>query len=217
MFFFKMYRKLIYRLLFYALAAVILSEISRIASLLTTINVQGHHVEFGSIDDNKTISIVFDYLQYASLIFFYLLLTSMGLCLFLLAIYHHQFTSWVADLVFLLVCLILSQPSPITAAILIFVCKPHQSHVNKMISLIAGIIYITLIFLVNVGFTAFTLVPMCCRALGYNMCMRSLATKESHRQALREILPLFILKIPSLLATLIIVLTVPKQLQTMMA
>ena len=113
---------------------------------------------------------------------------------------------------------ILSQPSPITAAVLIFLCirRPCQSQENEIISLTAGIIYIMLIFLVNVGFTAFTLVPMWCRALGYNMCMRSLATRESHRQALREILPLFILKIPSLLATLclIIVLTLQKQLQT---
>ena len=43
---------------------------------------------------------------------------------------------------------------------------------------------------------------MCCRACGYNICMRSVATRQSHRQALREILPLFILTIPSLLGTL---------------
>lgn len=104
MLFFKMYSKFVYRLLFYTVAAVILSEIIGIASLLKTINMQNDHVEYG----NKTISIVFDYLQYASLMFFYLLLTSIGICLFLLAIYHHQFTTCMADLVFLTVCLILS-------------------------------------------------------------------------------------------------------------
>ena len=49
-----------------------------------------------------------------------------------------------ADLVFLLVCLILSQPGPITAAVLIFLYRPYQSQVNKIISLTAGIIYITI-------------------------------------------------------------------------
>ena len=205
MLFFKMYHKLIYRLLFYALFAATISEIIGIASVLMTIKVQDHHVEFVSIDNN-TVSIVFRYLQYASLISFFLLLNSMGFCLFLLAIYHHQFPSWVADLVILLVCLTLSQPSPII--FLIFLHWPHQYPVN--IFLVAEI---TLIFLVNIGLTTLTMVPMCCRACGYNMCMRSLATRESHQQALREILPLFILTLPSSLATLCyLILTVSEHL-----
>ena len=45
--------------------------------------------------------------------------------------------------------------------------------------------------LVNIVFTALTLVPLCCRACGYNLCMKTAATIESHRKALREILPLY--------------------------
>ena len=58
-------------------------------------------------------------------------------------------------------------------------------------------------FLVNVVFTALTLVPLCCRACGYNLCMKTAATIESHRKALREILPFFILVVPSFLVIVV--------------
>ena len=41
-----------------------------------------------------------------------------------------------------------------------------------------------------------TLVTLCCRACGYNLCMKTAATIESHRKALREILPFLILIAP---------------------
>ena len=59
-------------------------------------------------------------------------------------------------------------------------------------------------FLVNFVFTTLTLVPLCCRACGNNLCMKTAATIESHRKALREILPLFILIVPSFLVCLVI-------------
>ena len=49
----------------------------------------------------------------------------------------------------------------------------------------------------NIVFTALTLVPLCCRACGYNLCVKTAATIESHRKALKEVLPLFILVVPS--------------------
>ena len=58
-------------------------------------------------------------------------------------------------------------------------------------------------FLVNVLFIALTLVPLCCRACGYNLCMKTAATIESHRKALREILPFFILIVPSFLVIIV--------------
>ena len=106
--FFKMYRKFVYRLLLYAFVALIISSISWTAYLLTIIKVQGKQVEFETFSNNS-ISITFYYLHVGSLIFFYLIQTSMSLCMYILAIHHHQFTSWVADLIFLLVCFILSQ------------------------------------------------------------------------------------------------------------
>ena len=58
-------------------------------------------------------------------------------------------------------------------------------------------------FLVNVLFIALTLVPLYCRACGYNLCMKTAATIESHRKALREILPFFILIVPSFLVIVV--------------
>ena len=186
--FFKMYRKFIYRLLLYTLVAWTISLISWTAYLLTTIKVTSHLVELGTCE-NPVVTPIFVYIHAASLYFFYLLLTSMGLCLYILAIHHHQFTSWVADLIFLLVCLILSQPLPITVTVLISLNVQYT---------VPEMIFLALLLLANVGFTALTLVPMCCRACGYNQCMRYVATRESHRQALKEILPLFLLLTPVL-------------------
>ena len=107
--FFKMYHKFIYRLLLYEFVAWITIPISWTAYLLTTIKVQGQQVEFETSTNSSTF-IVNQYFCIGSVTFFYLLQTSMGLCIYILAIHHHQFTSWVADLIFLFVCLILSQP-----------------------------------------------------------------------------------------------------------
>ena len=58
-------------------------------------------------------------------------------------------------------------------------------------------------FLVNIVFIALTLVPLCCRACGYNLCMKTAATIESHRKALREVLPFFILIVPSFMVIVV--------------
>ena len=198
---FKMYHKFIYRLLLYAFVALIISSISWTANLLTIIKVQGQQMELETFTNSSiSIIILFQYIYAGSILFFYLLQTSMGLYMYILAIHHHQFTSWVADLIFLLVCFILSQI--ITIPFLIISSLPNQSQVILPIRITCFI----LLSLVNVGFTALTLVPMCCRACGYNLCMRSVATRESHRQALREILPLFILLSPSVAVIVYVIL-----------
>ena len=52
------------------------------------------------------------------------------------------------------------------------------------------------VFLANSIFATLTLVTLCCRACGYNLCMKTAATIESHRKALREVLPFYILLVP---------------------
>ena len=166
------------------------ASISWTAYLLTNIKVQGQQVEFETFT-NSSISSIFLYIHVGGLNFVYLLLISMSLCMYILAIHHHQFTSWVADLIFLLVCFILSQI--ITISFLVTSNPLYQSPATIALEVTSYI----LISLTTIGFTVLTLVPMCCRAGGYNLCMRSVATRESHQQALREILPLFILLSPS--------------------
>ena len=75
---------------------------------------------------------------------------------------------------------------------------------NEFYRIAAAIsVLLCLPFPVNIVFTALTLVPLCCRACGYNLCMKTAATIESHRKALREILPLYVLTVPSFLHVLL--------------
>ena len=112
--FFKMYCKFIYRLLLYAFVALITTSISWTAYLFTIIKIQGQQVEFETFT-NSSISIIFQYIFLGSQLFSFLLLTSMSLYMtYILAIHHHQFTSWGTDIIFLIVCLILSQLTAIT-------------------------------------------------------------------------------------------------------
>ena len=122
--FFKMYRKFIYRLLLYAYVAGIITSISWTAHILATIKVQGQQVEFQTFT-NCSISSIFQYIYLGNLPLFSLLLTSMNLCIYILAIHHHQFTSWVADIIFLMVCLIFSQM--IATSFLVISRLPYQS------------------------------------------------------------------------------------------
>ena len=116
---------------------------------------------------------------YMSLYLFYainlsvttLLSTIINLCICILALFNHQFT-YRAD-IFLLIF------SPIFPLVVV------------------STILIYIVFLVNVFLTVLTLVPLCSRACGYNMCVKTVRTRESHRKALKEILPLFILPLPS--------------------
>ena len=70
-----------------------------------------------------------------------------------------------------------------------------QFHHNHYIT---GVMYLLLglPILVNIVFITLALMPLCCRACGYNLCMKATATIESHRKVLREVLPLYSLVVP---------------------
>ena len=70
-----------------------------------------------------------------------------------------------------------------------------QFHMNYSISMIIYVLF-GLPIPISIVFIALTLVPLCCRACGYNLCMKTAATIESHRKALREILPFYSLVVP---------------------
>ena len=56
----------------------------------------------------------------------------------------------------------------------------------------------------HVRMAVLTLVPLCSRACGYNMCVKTVRTRESHRKALKEIL-VFILPLLSYLPFFMII------------
>ena len=119
-----------------------------------------------------------------------MLMTSITVCIYLMALHNYQFT-YKSDL-----CLFVSSVVYLTAVVTLVAI--YFGNVNN--SEETGIAFIILAFLtipINIVFIALTLVPLCCRACGYNLCMKTAATIESHRKALREILPFFILIVPS--------------------
>ena len=143
--------------------------------ILLSLSITATTISFETLQENGNIitlviSMLF-YLFYAvSLSITSLLTTIINLCICILALFNHQFT-YRADIVLLIFSLPLVV---VSLTILIFIA-----------------------FLVNVFLTVLTLVPLCSRACGYNMCVKTVRTKESHRKALKEILPLLILPLPS--------------------
>ena len=111
--FFKMYRNFFYRLLLYTFATqIFLSFTWSIQSII--IKLCEEHLENRtqnncSTEENISSEII-NYAVYSSLCTIYLLLTSLNFCLYCLSIHHKRFSSWVADLIFLLMCLLLPQP-----------------------------------------------------------------------------------------------------------
>ena len=98
-----------------------------------------------------------------------LLSTILTFCICILALCNHQFI-YRADIVMLIFSFVL---------------------------IVVSGFFSIFMFLINVFLTILTLVPLCSRACGYNMCVKTIRTRESHRKALKEILPLFILPLPS--------------------
>ena len=113
-----------------------------------------------------------------------------------MALHNYQFT-YKSDF-----CLLISSVVYLTAVVTLTII--YYGNVNN--SEEARIAFNILVFLaipINIVFIALTLVPLCCRACGYNLCMKTAATIESHRKALREILPFFILIVPSFFVTML--------------
>ena len=195
--FFNMYRNFFYRLLLYTFVTLIF--LSSIWILQPIIHLLDHEKHMESITQNNCStkqnisSNILSYTVYSSLCTIYLLLTSLNFCLYLLSIHHYQFSSWVADLIFLVTCLLLPQPLTLTPTIacggITLSWKSHDC--PTFVLLIAAA---TIVLLTNIILTTLALLPVCCRACGYNRCVRSAATRsrESYQRALKEILPLFI-------------------------
>ena len=188
--YYKMWRSFIYRLVLYMFISLIVSSLGTI--ILVTSYLLISNEEYISYNwANHTGLFVPYILMYGSLAISNLLVTSMTVCIYLMALHNYQFTYksdlclFISFILYLMIIVGLLIPTAVLpnvhnyvldAAILVLECFPLP---------------------MNIVFTALTLVPLCCRACGYNLCMKTAATIESHRKALGEILPLFILIVPS--------------------
>ena len=180
--YYKLWRKFIYRLVLYkllsltgsSLATIILCFLLIIKKIREDVNIDSVIKAFGSF-------------SFGSLAIAIMIAVYIPICIYLMALHNYQFT-YKADLCLLIPSIL---PLILTAIwmVLIYVCK------CELVTDLTQDIVIVIFFLINIVFTLLTIVPLSCRACGYNMCMKTTATKESHRKALMEVLPLFILTI----------------------
>ena len=192
--YYKMWRTFIYRLVLYMFIALIVSSLINITYVSYVVSV----VKSGEVD--TTVNTDFHATAYvlttSSLALAFMLMSCITVCIYLMALHNYQFT-YKSDLRLLGLSILYLM----TVLILTGVLTVDD---NNSLSILT-VLVITLPFLVKIVFTALTLVPLCCRACGYNLCMKTAATIESHRKALREILPLFILIVPSFLFVLLLI------------
>lgn len=179
--YYKMWQKFIYRLVLYILLSLIIVSLSDVF-VYSFLIAEAESEATLDIYTNVSISIA-----NGSLAVTLLHTTCIAVCVYLMALHNYHFT-YKSDL-----CLII--PSILYSMIFMIMTLLW----NMLLSSLSVVVYLLLglPISVNIIFTVLTLVPLCCRACGYNLCMKTAATIESHRKALREILPLFILIVPS--------------------
>ena len=173
--YFKLYRSFIYRLVLYSFLSLIIFSLST-PIFYTTFEYYGF------------IALIFFFV--VSLTITFVLVTIMYLCVCILTICNHQFT-YRADIVLV-----------ISLVLVLFVAGAISLTAYFSLPII---LIIPLTFLINMLLTVLTLVPLCSRACGYNMCVKTVRTRESHRKALKGILPLFILPLLSYLPFFMII------------
>ena len=181
--YYKMWHSFIYRLVLYMFMSLIVFNMSEI--IFFSIQLMFHSTTFGNTGFFVTGIIITN----GSLMIVFMLITSITVCIYLMALQNYQFT-YKSDL-----CLLISCVVYLTIVVVFIII--YLGNFNTSLGL--QIAYVTVLFLtipINIIFTTLTLVPLCCRACGYNLCMKTAATIESHRKALREILPLYVLIVP---------------------
>ena len=192
--YYKMWRTFIYRLVLYSFLSLIAFSVINILLMLTQVFTEATTVDFDCSNNSCSILYV---ISNVSVMIASILVTCVTVCIYLMALHNYQFT-YKSDLCLLVFVIFYF----VIAVIVTTLWNLPQFDQYDYITVIVYVL-VCLPILVNFVFTALTLVPLCCRACGYNLCMKTAATIESHRKALREILPFFILTIPSFLVTIL--------------
>ena len=180
--YYKLWHKFIYRLVLYKLLSLIGS------SFATTIGVS--LIILSTRQDVNIDFVIQNFPMFATgcLIVALMIGVCISICIYLMALHNYQFT-YKADLCLFIPSIIALMLWAILM-ILIYACSNCGPAITSTEEICSNIF-----FIVNIVFTLLTVVPLSCRACGHNMCMKTTATKESHRKALIEILPFFILTI----------------------
>ena len=204
--YYKMWRSFIYRLVFYTFISLIILSLSTIAEmsldLMIVTELESGESNLTDMSYLLTAVVVPIVLIYSSLAVSFMLVAYMTICIYLMALHNYQFT-YKAD-----ICLLVLSIFYLVVVVALFSVSFIVTDITQALSIMVTVsinILLGVPFLVSIVFILLTLVPLCCRACGYNMCMKTAATVESHRKALKEILPLFILIMPSFLCCIWII------------
>ena len=202
--YYKMWHSFIYRLvlymfislIFFSMSVIIHSSVIVLLKEAREVNTTTNGYNITNENDTAVITFLF-VLVTSSLATAHMLVTCITVCIYLMALHNYQFT-YKSD-----ICLLVPSILYLMVVIIKFLSVIWEvyDHFNRRGVTILNIFGLP--FLVNIVFIGLTLVPLCCRACGYNLCMKTAATIESHRKALREILPFFILIVPSFLVIVV--------------
>ena len=180
--YYKLWHKFIYRLVLYKLLPLIGSSLATAIEYSLIILRTTQDVNIDSVIQTFSMFII------GCLVVALMIGVCISISIYLMALHNYQFT-YKADLC-LFIPFIIALMLWAILLILMYAC----SNCGPAIKLTEEICLI-IFFILNIVFTLLAVVPLSCRACGYNMCMKTTATKESHRKALIEILPFFILTI----------------------
>ena len=188
--YYKMWRSFIYRLVIYKFISLIVFSLSSICLLAFDLIDENNEKDMANETTKLNIKIILVACVNGSISISFSFMTCLSVCVYLMALHNYQFT-YKSDFCILVPFILYF----VIAAVVKTVRIIPQFYMNYCISVIVYVLF-GLPIIVNIVFTALTLVPLCCRACGYNLCMKTAATIESHRKALREILPFYSLLVP---------------------
>ena len=195
--YYKMWRSFIYRLVLYMFISLIVSSFTATGiSLFGYLFISNGNMtlEEENMASNRTdlfvIKVILLVSADGSQAIAFLFVTCINASITLMALRNYQFT-YRSDLCLLALSIVFGIIS-IIASVVVYTRDGYDEQISMKILTSISIA----VFLANSVFVTLTLVTLCCRACGYNLCMKTAATIESHRKALREILPLYILLVP---------------------
>ena len=196
--YYKMWRTFIYRLVLYLFISLIVSSFTAVGiSLFDYLLISNRNMtlkEVNMASENQTdlfvVKVILLVSVLGSLAIAFLFVTCINASITLMALRNYQFT-YISDLCLLALSILIGIISIITTVV-----RYTRADFDAQTTIIILASISIAAFLFNLIFATLTLVTLCCRACGYNLCMKTAATIESHRKALREILPFYILLVP---------------------
>ena len=163
--YYKLWRKFIYRLVLYKLLSLTGSSLSATIEIsLVIINETRQDVNIDSVKAFGSFSL-------GGIVFALMIAVYIPICIYLMALHNYQFTHK-ADL-----CLLIPSILPLILWAILIVLF-HACINCGQVTILTEVIAVVIFFLINIVFTLLTIVPLSCRACGYNMCMKTTATKE---------------------------------------